>query len=289
MSGSHSDIESLLSEVHDHLDDRVTLATLAQRSGYSPFHFHRSFVETVGETPKQHILRMRLERAAYLLAVTDDGVLRLALSVGFSSHETFTRAFRRHFDMSPTAYRIAARKAQAERLEQNEHFTGDGCHLSAVTLCSLPSTMLLCSRHTGAYAEMRLPPYGPADHLWAQLSEWADSVGAAHERTAWVICLDDPTLTPGPQQRLDACVQLLTTSVPHGPFTVREFAGGWYAATEHVGPHETIIQAYRHVADGIRRSAKLAFGSGPPVQIFRYLDRDPAYHRTEVYFPVVRR
>lgn len=34
----------MLAEVHEHLDHRLTLATLAQRSGYSPFHFRRSFL-----------------------------------------------------------------------------------------------------------------------------------------------------------------------------------------------------------------------------------------------------
>jgi hypothetical protein len=64
--------------------------------------------------------------------------------------------------------------------------------------------------------------------------------------------------------------------------------GGLYAGSEHVGPHATIDHAYRHVADGIRRSAKVTFKAGPPVQIFRYLSNDPCLHRTEVYFPVAR-
>jgi hypothetical protein len=64
--------------------------------------------------------------------------------------------------------------------------------------------------------------------------------------------------------------------------------GGLYAGAEHVGPHATIDQAYRHVADEIRRSAEVTFKVGPPVQIFRYLGSDPRLHRTEVYFPVAR-
>lgn len=288
MSRSHDDITRVLREVHENLDRRVVLETLARRSGYSPFHFHRRFVESVGETPKQHLLRVRLERAAYLVAVTGERFLRLAFSVGFRSHETFTRAFRRHFGVSPTAYRRAARRAQAERLARDASCSGDGCLLSEIRFLTLPSARLLCASHTGAYSELAMPPFSEGDQLWRPILAWALAAGVAHVPTAWAISHDDPTLTPGPNQRLDACLPVQGAIPPGGPCMSRNFAGGRYAGVEHVGPHETISQAYRRVADGIRRSAA-AFGTGPPVQIFRHLDPDPRHHRTEVYFPVVRR
>lgn len=274
--------------MHEHLDQPMGLDTLARRSGCSPFHFHRRFVAVVGETPKRHLMRLRLERAAYLIAITDERVLPIALQVGFRSHETFTRAFHRHFGVSPTEYRRAARKAQSERLMRNVTFTGEACRLSDVRFLTLPPVRLLSARRTGAYADLALPPFSEGDDLWAPLAAWAHQAGVAHERTPWVLCHDDPTLTPGPQQRLDACLPVDGTPPRGGPFPSQRFAGGRYAGIEHVGPHETIDQAYRHVADGVRRSTTAAFGAGPPIQIFRHLDRDPRQHRTEVYFPIVR-
>ncbi len=266
----------------------MALDTLARRSGYSPFHFHRRFVSVVGETPKRHLMRLRLERAAYLVAVTEQQFLAIALDVGFRSHETFTRAFRRHFGITPTEYRRKARKAQAERLVRNATFTGEGCQLSQVRLLTLAPVVLLCARHTGAYAAVPSPPFAEHDELWAPLAAWALEAGITYERTAWVIPHDDPTVTPGPQQRMDAGVPVNGIPPRSDPFTVLRFAGGRYAGAEHVGPHETIGQAYRHVADGIRRSSTAVFGVGPPVQIFRHVDHDPRRHRTEVYFPIVR-
>lgn len=289
MSPSSDDITPVLTELHENLNRQTGLNRLARRAGYSPFHFHRRFVAEVGETPKQHILRMRLERAAYLVAITSDRLASIAFSVGFQSHETFTRAFRRSFGVSPTEYRQIATAAQAERLIRNATFTGDQCVLSNVRMLSLPPQRLLCCRHSGAYAEVPLPPFNSDDRIWAPLAMWAQAQGVAHERTAWAISLDDPTITPGPKQRLDACVPIEGTVPRDGPFTVVEFAGGRYAGVEHVGRHETIAQAYRHVADAIRRSRTSTFGAGPPLQIFRHLDADPQCHRTEVYFPIVRR
>jgi AraC family transcriptional regulator len=281
-------IAALLRLMHDNLDQPQRLARLARQSGCSPFHFHRRFVSVVGETPMRHVSRLRLERAAYLLAITDEPVLAVALQVGYEAHETFTRAFRRHFGVPPTDYRRAAKAAQKARLKRNASFTGEGCQLSSVRVLTLPPRLLLGTRRTGAYETLLMPPLGEHDAVWAPVLAWAREAGVACDETPWAICHDDPTLTPGPQQRLDACLPLLDRPSTAGPFTLEPFSGGLYAGVEHVGPHATIGQAYRHVADGIRRSSTVAFATGPPVQIFRHLHRDPCLHRTEVYFPVAR-
>lgn len=282
-------VHALVAEIDAELDEQPTLADLSHRSGCSPFHFHRSFAAVSGETPKQHILRVRLERAAYLAAITDETILRIALDVGFRSHATFTRAFRRRFGTSPVAYRTEARIAQRQRLDRDTSVNGEGYRLSTVRPVQLLPARLLSTRHTGAYADVRMAPFQEDDSLWSPLVDLARAAQVAHERTAWVICLDDPTVTAGPQQRLDACIPLLGDARPHERFTIREFSGGWYAGVEHLGHYDTIIEAYRGVADWIRRSAAHTFGTGTPVQIFRHVDRDPDCHRTEVFLPIQRR
>jgi AraC family transcriptional regulator len=88
-----------------HLDDDLSLAALADQAGLSAFHLHRMFSAAAGETPKQYTLRLRLGRAAARLLTSEDSILDIALSCGFQSHEAFCRAFRRCFQMTPSAYR----------------------------------------------------------------------------------------------------------------------------------------------------------------------------------------
>ena len=104
---SQQDILQLLSEIRD-ADGEVSLDVLAARAGWSPFHFHREFRKIVGETPKRYMLRLRLERAAARLATGTDPVVSIAADDGFASHEVFTRAFRRQFGITPSAYRREA-------------------------------------------------------------------------------------------------------------------------------------------------------------------------------------
>ena len=57
-------IAPLLIGVQTHPERDVSLESLAREWGYSSSHFHRLFTEAVGETPKAHVERVRLERAA---------------------------------------------------------------------------------------------------------------------------------------------------------------------------------------------------------------------------------
>lgn len=105
MDSSFTEIQPALAYAAEHLEDDLSLAELAEKTGLSPFHFHRVFSAAVGETPKQITFRLRLSRAAVLLLNTRDSVLDIALSCGFQSHESFSRAFRKRFSITPSAYR----------------------------------------------------------------------------------------------------------------------------------------------------------------------------------------
>jgi AraC family transcriptional regulator len=99
---------SLLRDIRARVEAGPSLKALAARTGSSPFQLHRAFRAMVGESPKQYTLRLRLEQAAIQLITPAASVLDVALGVGFNSHEVFTRAFRRHFGLTPTAYRASA-------------------------------------------------------------------------------------------------------------------------------------------------------------------------------------
>jgi AraC-like DNA-binding protein len=85
--------------------EEMSLATPSQRAGWSAFHFQRVFHRFANETPKAYVQRLRLERGAALLLTSDRSVANVAFACGFTSHESFTRAFRRRFGISPRAYR----------------------------------------------------------------------------------------------------------------------------------------------------------------------------------------
>jgi AraC family transcriptional regulator len=85
--------------------DALDLDTLAGVAIMSKYHFLRTFRHTVGMTPYQFLLGVRMRRAAVLLATSSAPVSAIAYEAGFGDLSTFNGRFREVFGMSPTAYR----------------------------------------------------------------------------------------------------------------------------------------------------------------------------------------
>jgi AraC family transcriptional regulator len=280
----------LLIQVQRDLDEDLKLDVLAARFGYSPFHFHRRFKELTGETPRQYVHRLRLEKAAYKLQITDESVLNIGLSVGFRNHETFSRAFKQRFDYTPSRYRIEGKIAQVERLERNHSFRGDRCELSEVRFELLRRMYLLSRRNLGDYQQLPAP-FSKQDRLWNGLVEWATRSGTPHSCLAIGIFHDDPTVTPKMAQRCDACIPIGVEVAGTQRIRCRDFPGGLYGVIEHIGPASTLDQGFRNLADGIRRSKKFEFRDGPALEIARndQHETECSLNHTDIYLPVKRK
>lgn len=95
--------------IQKNLDADLHLDQLAKIACFSPFHFHRIFKGMVGESVKEHVRRLKLERSIAQLKRAKQSVLDIALNAGFETHEAFTRAFREMFGYSPSEMREAAK------------------------------------------------------------------------------------------------------------------------------------------------------------------------------------
>ena len=84
--------------------EALDLDRLAAESGFSKFHFARSFKDAYGETPLQYLTRRRVERAKDLLRHANLTVTEICILVGFSSLGSFSSRFTELVGMSPSAY-----------------------------------------------------------------------------------------------------------------------------------------------------------------------------------------
>jgi AraC family transcriptional regulator len=106
--------------IKDHLEQDLSLATLAAVGEMSPAHFSRLFKQATGLPPHQYVLRCRMERAKQLLAETDLPLIEIALQVGRADQSHFTALFRTHFALTPKAYRDHTRREEIERVESQK-------------------------------------------------------------------------------------------------------------------------------------------------------------------------
>ena len=87
------------------LQNDIRLKDLAEVANLSLFHFARAFRKATGQSPHRFVRECRLEKAKELLAEGSAPLADIALTCGFSSQSSFTRAFTRAFGMAPGQYR----------------------------------------------------------------------------------------------------------------------------------------------------------------------------------------
>jgi AraC family transcriptional regulator len=101
-------VTSIVRLIDAHPDRPLTLETMAEEAGLSPYHFLRTFERQTGVTPHQYILRARLREAAIRLSTRTGKILDIALDCGFGDVSNFNRAFRAEFGVNPRAYQQRA-------------------------------------------------------------------------------------------------------------------------------------------------------------------------------------
>jgi transcriptional regulator GlxA family with amidase domain len=104
-TASRPRIRQLQSWIQDHLDQDLTVPSLAGRAFMSERNFSRVFAREVGATPASYVESMRLERARLLLETTDQQLEQIAQACGFGTVETLRRTFARRLNSSPSDYR----------------------------------------------------------------------------------------------------------------------------------------------------------------------------------------
>ena len=88
-----------------HFREDVTLAEVAEKSGYTPNYFSHLFHDSCGIRFVDFLARLRLNYARTMLLTTNQSVSQIAQSSGFSSSSNFFRAFRKDTGLSPLEYR----------------------------------------------------------------------------------------------------------------------------------------------------------------------------------------
>lgn len=88
-----------------HFREDITLAQIAEKSGYTPNYFSHLFHETCGIKFVDFLAQLRLNYARTMLLTTSLSVSQIAQVSGFTSSSNFFRAFRKETGLSPLEFR----------------------------------------------------------------------------------------------------------------------------------------------------------------------------------------
>lgn len=101
---------AVISYIEEHLDDTIDMKKIEQLSHLSEYNFQKIFSILSGLSLGDYIRKRRLSKSFHDLKETDEKIINIALKYGYSSSESYSRAFQQLFGVSPS-------KARKENLE----------------------------------------------------------------------------------------------------------------------------------------------------------------------------
>ena len=85
---------------------KAGLPALKKHMVLSYEHVCRLHKKVTGKTIVEHLTETRMVYAAHLLKTTDLSILEIAMEVGYNSLSHFNHTFKKHYNLSPNAYKL---------------------------------------------------------------------------------------------------------------------------------------------------------------------------------------
>lgn len=226
-------LNRVLDYVYAHLEDDLSFDRLAEIACLSPYHWSRIYAAMRGETIVATIRRLRLQRAADRLSNSDLDIEAVATHAGYSSTDTFGRAFKDAFGRSPAAYRANGSHAAFKAAN-----AASDASAFPVTVETLPELRCAGVDHTGSYMEI--------DRAMGRLfAELAARHAVPSAPTMIGMFFDDPDLGPEAELRSRACLPVAKSVTIDTPLVETNVRGGPYAKLSYTGPYADMRGAYR--------------------------------------------
>ncbi|NRD74981.1 AraC family transcriptional regulator [Shewanella sp. VB17] len=286
LSDYDKSMERVCDYIYANLDEELTVKHLSQFTGFSQFHFHRQFSTYMDISIGKYIQLLRLKRASYRLCF-DHGakIIDIAFDAKFDYPESFSRAFKKAFEQSPTEFR-----RQPNWLIWNDKYQfrsnrmGQGLgREQQVDVVNFTETKIAVYEHKGA-PEL-------VNESVARFIVWRKKTGlspVAKSRTFGII-YDDPKSVSVEEYRFDICGSVID-SVPKNEYGVinKTIEGGRCAVLRHRGTHDNLESKVHYLyGQWLPKSGEVLRGS--PV-FFHYQNFFPevAEHDlvTDIYLPL---
>jgi len=231
-------IERVAEFIHHNLDQKLTLELLSQVAGFSRFHFNRQFSAYTGLSTFRFIQLMRLKRASYQLAFNNETkIIDIALNAQFENHESFSRAFKRTFQQSPTSFRTKPNWPSWRekvlfpmKIDRNDRVEVEKMDIKITEFKARKVAVL---QHRGS-PEQVLESAG-------QFIKWRKQTKLSPVKTSdtFGIAYDDPMNTASENFRFDIC-GTIEKDIPENPQGVVSggIPGGRCAVVRHLGSHD---------------------------------------------------
>lgn len=270
-------IQHIIKYIEAHYNQEISIQKLEQLSNYSYRNVQRVFKNIFNESLGAFQKRLKLENAYKKLIYTLDPITDIAYSVGFDSLQSFSKSFKKQFNVSPVKARkdreIVFESFISSYPEESESIAYEIVFLKEIKI-SYIGTQTRNYRST----EIEL--------LWDKIDKILNADIIAEY---YGIIVDQPLITVKVKCRYEACIDQETANKE---FFSTHILGGRYAKYIHKGSYSLIEDTYRRIYRSWLFSSLLELDYSPIIEHYVKNDcnaENPDNYITEILVPLKKR
>lgn len=279
-----------LAYIEENLTEDIDYKEIARLAACSEYHFTRMFSFLAGITLSEYIRRRRLTLAAFDLASTDCRILDLAVKYGYSSADSFSRAFCALHGVTPSEARnqghsLKAYPRMSFRLtiqggeEMNYRIVENSAFRIVGIMKRVPIQFHGANPEIAALAKM-------LDEKTIQELKSMSNVEPMGILSASVHFSEGRMEEKG---ELDHYIGVATTAACPDHLASLEVPASTWAIFESVGPFpETLQQTWGRIFSEWLPSSGYELAEGPEILWNEHKDVSSPTYRSEIWIPVAR-
>lgn len=251
----------------------LQLDVIADKINVSQRQLLRIMRFALNESLYTYVARQRIERAVLYMQTEEMSLTTLSSTVGYDNPQSFSKAFKKQFGISPKAY---INELQS-RLEGYVQSSGNRSSLQA-EICYFEGLELVYIRIFGKYGETE-----PYEIAWNKLMLFLKDNQALTLTRFIGLSFDDPNVTNYNQCRFYACASVKKKIVPTGEFGTIRLQQGKYAVYTLKGSCSGLQELYNNISVNFEHTIRhgMAFE-----EYISYRTENSKENITKIYIPI---
>lgn len=274
--------------IENNLYNSITACDVAKAVSYSYYHFHRYFSAVMGETIGSYIRSRRLTQAAWDLIHSDKKIIDIGFSLYFETAESFTRAFKDRYLMTPTQYRknkidvLIGNRQSAQKMDwtiiTHAGLIPEIVSISPVNIMGISFKTTINSDETAT--------------MWKQFYNRIPTTLISNKR--YGIFEANDTCNSESFSIDSETIIFIGVEVPEkypipNDMKAKRLCGGKYAKFVHKGRVDTLIQTYHYIWGVWFPKSGLELADHDDFECYteRFIDVNNEDSEIDIYFPII--
>lgn len=272
--------------IENNLYEPITASDISSFVSYSYYHFHRYFFSITGETIGSYIRNRRLALAAWQLVYSKNRVLEISTSLNFESAESFSRAFKLRYGISPMQYRENGICTTLATRKSSKNISTPSLLSIEPEIISFAAVQLIGMRFQTKVTN------GESSALWGNFKEHYPAnhnLGIRYEVFENETICQQNTFTIEQPTSVFLGIAAEKEEIPRTTkLTHKIIPAGKYAKFIHMGLAQNILSSYEYIWGVWFPKSHCKIGSGEDFEVYtdRFLGIDNEQSQIDIYFPI---